>query len=108
MAFVLMIKISDNPCCHAPLWQKIFKEINKFFATQVACILVMSGIAGINSLVSKEVSSIPKIGIAMRYRKVSIPERGMEIRYRKVLIPGRDIEIGYRKASIPKFVFDTS
>ena len=39
--------------------------------------LVMSGIAGINTgidtLVSKEVS-IPKIGIAMRYRKVSIPE----------------------------------
>ena len=46
--------------------------------------LVMSGIAGINTgidtLVSKEVS-IPKIGIAMRYRKVSIPEFGIEIRY---------------------------
>ena len=34
--------------------------------------LVMSGIAGIDTLVSKKVS-IPKIGIMMRYRKVSIP-----------------------------------
>ena len=73
--------------------------------------LVMSGIAGINTgidtLVSKEVS-IPKIGIMMRYRKVSIPNPGIEIRYRKVSIPGKGIEIGYRKVSIPKFVFDTS
>ena len=47
-------------------------------------ILVMSGIAGIDTgidtLVSKEVL-IPKIGISMRYRKVSIPELGIEIRY---------------------------
>ena len=34
---------------------------------------VMSGIAGIDTLVQKAVL-IPKIGIPMRYRKVSIPE----------------------------------
>ena len=55
----------------------------------------MSGIAdidtGIDTLVSKEVS-IPKIDIAMRYRKVSIPEMGIEIRYRKVSIPRKGIE----------------
>ena len=52
----------------------------------------MSGIAGIDTcidtLVSKKVS-IPKIGIAMRYRKVWIPELGAE---RKVSITGRGIE----------------
>ena len=31
--------------------------------------------------------SIPKIGIAMRYRKVSMPGRGIEIGYREVSIP---------------------
>ena len=71
----------------------------------------MSGIAGIDTsidtLVSKE-GSIPKIGIAMGYRKVSIPELDIEIRYRKVSIPRKGTEIGYRKVSIPKFVFDTS
>ena len=71
----------------------------------------MSGIAGIDTsidtLVSKVVS-IPKIGIAMRYRKVSIPELGIEMRYRKVSIPEIGIEIGYRTVSIPKLVFDTS
>ena len=67
----------------------------------------MSGIAGIDTFVSKEVS-ILKIGIVMRYQKVSILELGIEIRYRKVSIPGKGIEIGYRKVSIPKFVFDTS
>ena len=48
-------------------------------------------------------TSIPKIGIAMRYRKVSIPELGIEIsiEYRKVSIPGKGMEIGYRKISIP-------
>ena len=71
------------------------------------CSLVMSGFAGIDTLVLKEVS-IPKFSIAMRYRKVSIPELGIEIRYQKVSIPGKGIEIGYRKVSIPKFVFDTS
>ena len=55
-------------------------------------------------LVSKEVS-IPKIGIAIRYRKVSIPKLGIEIRCQKVSIPGTGIEIGHRKVSIPKFVF---
>ena len=46
----------------------------------------MSGIAGIDTLVLKEVS-IPKIGIARRYRKVMIPGPGIEQGYRKVLIP---------------------
>ena len=72
---------------------------------------MMSGIAGIDisidSLVSKEVS-IPKFGIAMRYRKVSFPQLGIEMRYRKVSIPGRDIEIGYRRGAIPKLVFGPS
>ena len=67
----------------------------------------MSGIAGTDTLVSKEVS-IPKIGIVMRYRKISIPELGIEIRYRKVSIPGKGIKMGYRKVSIPKLVFNTS
>ena len=73
-------------------------------------LIKMSNIAGINTsidtLVSKEVS-IPKICIAIKYRKVSIPELGIKIRYRKVSIPGKGIEIGYRKVSIPKLVFDT-
>ena len=38
------------------------------------------------TLVSNEVL-MPKIGIAMRYRKVTIPELGIEIKYQKVLIP---------------------
>ena len=58
---------------------------------------------GIDTLVSNEVS-IPKIGIAVRYRKVSIPELGIEIRYRQVSIPGTGIEVGLRKVSIPKLV----
>ena len=70
-------------------------------------LIMMSGIASINSLVSKYVL-IPKIGIAMTYRKVSNSELGIEIRYRKVSITGRGIEIGYRKVLIPKLVFDTS
>ena len=41
---------------------------------------MMSGIAGIDTLVSKEVL-IPKIGMEVRYQKVSIPELGTEIRY---------------------------
>ena len=54
--------------------------------------LVMSGIdTGIDILVSKVVL-IPKIGIAMRYRKVSIPELGIEIRNQKASIPGKCIE----------------
>ena len=67
----------------------------------------MSGIPGIDTLVTKEVS-ILKIGIAMGYQKVSIPELCMEIRFWKLSIPRRWIEIGYRKVSIPKLVFDTS
>ena len=46
----------------------------------IPSLLVMSGIAGIDTMVWKEVS-IPKIGIAMGYQKVSIPEIGIEIRY---------------------------
>ena len=68
----------------------------------------MPGIdTGIDTFLLKEVS-IPKISIAMRYRKLSIPELGMEIINRTVSIPGKGIEIGYQKVSIPKFVFDTS
>ena len=58
---------------------------------------MLPGIAGIdngiNTLALKEVL-IPKIGIAMSYRKVSIPGSGIEVWYQKVLIP--------------KLVFDTS
>ena len=52
---------------------------------------MMSGIAGVDNLVSKEVS-IPKIGIAMRYQNVSNLKRGIEMRYRKVLIPEKSID----------------
>ena len=65
--------------------------------------LGMSSNAGIDTLVSKEVP-IPKMGIAMRYRKVSIPELGIEIGYQKVSIPQRDNKIRYRKISITKLV----
>ena len=56
--------------------------------------IFITGIAGIDTLLSKEVS-IPKIRIVMRYRKVSIPELGIEMRYCKVPIPGKGIKIGY-------------
>ena len=71
---------------------------------------MISGIAGIDTdietwhqyryryLVSKTVS-IPKIGIALRYRKIDIPEMGIEIRYLKVSIQGapKNIAIDHPK-----------
>ena len=57
--------------------------------------IVRSDIAGVDNLVLKQVS-IPKIRIAITYRKVPIPELGIKLRYQKVWIPGRGIEIGYR------------